>query len=44
MALVAVNHVVVKESQTRELKTIGRSVSEVLEALRLAREGIQRSM
>ncbi|KAK4749349.1 hypothetical protein SAY87_026798 [Trapa incisa] len=44
LALVAVNHHVVEESRQRELKVINRSVGEVLETLRLAREGIQRSM
>ncbi|KAK4765796.1 hypothetical protein SAY87_007438 [Trapa incisa] len=44
LALVAVNYAVVEESQQRELKVISTSVGEALEALRLAREGIQRSM
>ncbi|PKI62170.1 hypothetical protein CRG98_017543 [Punica granatum] len=44
LALVPVDNVFPEESQAREMKVISRSVSEVLEALRLAREGIQRSM
>lgn len=44
LALVAVNNVEVEECREKDLKVISRSVGEVLEALRLAREGIQRSM
>lgn len=33
-----------EESQTKELKVISKSVGEVLETLRRAREGIRRNM